>query len=151
MIEYWYNWNFIWFILYKFNLLNMTPALKLSIINSSLIGFYIAHNKNDFFFYITLFIPYPTQVRFKIPRIYHCIGDIIIHQLPMYYLLSVNKKDIDTSNCALNIIYPLSYWYFINYSRGINFDKIYNLDINKILLSGILIISGLGIRKHLLR
>lgn len=143
MIQYWSYWNFTWFILAKNNYLEFNNLLKCSIVFTSFIGGYIVY-------------VYPRKIKikllnYKIEPSYPImvLGDILIHQYPLYYIM---KNYInDTSNCGSLVVIPLGGWVATNYLLKSNFNRLYGINFKKITLSCFGIIGALGIYHHLIK
>tara|TARA_B100001173_G_C15819049_1_gene475372 strand:- start:208 stop:642 length:435 start_codon:yes stop_codon:yes gene_type:complete len=143
MIRYWSYWNFTWFLLAKYNMIEYSNLLKCSIVFTSCIGGYIV--------YI-----YPRRLRITylsyniLPPYYvMVIGDLIIHQYPLYYSLTNNV--IDNKICGGLVTLPLGGWVLTNYLLKSDFDKLYGINFKNLTLSCLGIIGAMGIYKHLIK
>jgi hypothetical protein len=147
MIEYWSNWNFVWFMLYRLNYIKFTPSLKLSIICTSILGAYISHFTEKFYIYVNINMPYLNRLRIEIPYHYRFIGDMVLHQYPLYYILTTNGEI--TKDCGAYIAIPTTIWMSLNLLRRVPLDDIYNVNMTKkMILPSILIWSCIGINHH---
>ena len=140
MIQYWSFWNFAGFLAYKYNYMDMNPALRTSIISVSAVGGFIT--------YI-----YPRKLVFnllgfkiKTPYYQMVIGDILLHQYPLYCL--INSDRITNDFCGMYIVYPFSFWYWMIHRLKFKKDRIYGIKMNNLILSCLSIASICGIKYH---
>ena len=119
MLHYWSVWNFIWFLLYKINILPLTYALKTSIIITSIIGAFITY-----IYPKKLIVNITNNIQFKPSYLLLVLSDIIFHQIP--FILTINKK-ISHNSCAIYIFIPLFFWRLYNYIYKFNVDKLYGI------------------------
>lgn len=148
MIEYWSNWNYIWFLFFKYKFIKMSPSLKISIIFTSLMGAFISHVPENFYIYTTMYTPYPMKLRLKVPYIYRIIGDLLLHQYPLYYMLT-QPHEI-TNSCGGKLFIYGSLWLLINKVRDIDLDSIYSYKIQRIMIPCFMLWSSFGIKHHIL-
>ena len=149
MIEYWTFWNYSWFLLYRFKLIPYTYALKTSIFITSMVGGYIAHIHPEEL-YLNFFIHGPRLQlwRVRILPWYRFFGDLLLHQYPLYYILT-NDLSIHNS-CGLRVMLPLIPWYIMNKRSKLPCEYIYSTKMNNILGMTSLVIGSLAIHYHLL-
>ncbi len=146
MIQFWSYWNFTWFLLAKNNYLENNNLLKCSIISTSIIGAYLVHI-------------YPRKVVIKLNKDYifkpsypvMVLGDLLIHQYPMYYLLNNSNFICNNDKCGALVILPIGTWILLNYKLNTKFDRLYGISFYKIALSFGTIVGALGLYKHLLK
>ena len=86
MLQYWTFWNMSWFLAYKSNLTKNVGPLRLSVLSTSLIGFYLTY-------------VYPRRIKFKFKgKSYELsyrnviIFDFVFHHVPLIYLLCIDDK-----------------------------------------------------------
>ena len=142
MIRYWTLWNFTWFTAYKLNLTNVVGPLRLSVLNTSLIGLYLTY-------------VYPKRIKLKIgKKIYELeykyvmIFDLIFHQLPFISLFFLDNNKSKRDICGLYAVLPAITWVSVNEIRKVNKDKIYGIKFNYLALAAIGITSVFGYLRH---
>lgn len=130
LFRYWSFWNFGWYLLSEFNIVELNTPLMLSILNTSIIG--------GFMTYV-----YPKRIVYeyknKLYRIKDTklkILDFLFHQIPFIRMI-YRKKNMTIS--GLYALFPVSLWlYYLQY-KNINKDKIYLINFEKLLYSSFLI------------
>jgi len=139
-LKYWTTWNLAWAVGEQLKLYPYTNSLHVSLITTSIMGAYTVYNRKK-------------QIKIKIgKKIFNLnnkqiiIGDILVHHLPLILAIK-NKKRTNIKGCGRNGIIPVLIWYlYINYFY--NTYKIYNRNINKLLLSAISIYLAEGLYFH---
>lgn len=148
MLEFWTTWNFAWFLLYRFHLLPFTNALKTSIITTSLVGGCITYfHPKELYIHIPYLVPGLRIMTIRLSYYARRIGDLIVHQYPMFYILTNEVQEQKT--CAINMFIPMIAWYYINMKRRVPLYSIYNMNLNNIIVSACMIASTMAIRHHI--
>ena len=96
MIKYWTTWNFVWFIGSKNGYFQINNALRISILTTSLLGGYMAY------IYPRKMILYIRDYRYNLPYPLLLTGDLIFHQLPLFYIL--HSENTENTCAATKII-----------------------------------------------
>lgn len=125
MLQYWTIWNFIWFLLYKLNILPLTYALKTSILMTSIIGAFVTY-----VYPRRLIIKISNNIQFIPSYSLLVLSDIFLHQLP--FILTVNKN-ITLNSCGIYIFIPLFFWRLYIHIFKFNINKIYGIKMNYII------------------
>tara|TARA_B100001769_G_C22112458_1_gene602291 strand:- start:3043 stop:3516 length:474 start_codon:yes stop_codon:yes gene_type:complete len=124
MLRYWSVWNFIWWAHHELNNEKFENPLKLSIVITSVIG------GSFIYIYPRAFTLRIIKYKYKIPYIPLIIGDLIIHQLPMYRMIKQNH----TSNvCGRYLLLPTLLNILISKVRKINKNEIYDINFNRVM------------------
>ena len=145
MIQLWSVWNFSWFLLGTKNIVPFNNSLKSSIFVTSILGGYMI--------YI-----YPRKIsikfgNYKIKPSYPCLiaGDLIIHQIPMVYVLYLGydkKPMITNESCGAGVLIPFSGWVLVNKLLGTNVDKIYGIKMKYLITSATILFAGQTLCHH---
>jgi len=125
MLRYWSAWNFIWWAHHELNHKKFENPLKISIVISSIIG------GSFIYIYPRKFTLRMLKYKFKVPYVPLIIGDLIIHQLPMYRMI---KQDHTSSLCGRHILLPTIVNILISNLRKINKDEIYDFNFNIVMI-----------------
>jgi hypothetical protein len=147
MFRYWTVWNFHWFLAEELGYCNLNGALRTSIINTSLVGAYMAYikprkiklifNKNSKKPYI-----------YNVPYYQIILGDLLFHQLPLIRLFF---KEKDLKICGLYSVLPVLTWFAANKIQNIEYDEIYGTKMLYLSFGSAFITTSLGIYHHFLK
>ena len=125
MLRYWSAWNFIWWLHHELHKKKFENPLKISIVISSIIG------GSFIYIYPRKFTFRIMKNKYKVPYIPLILGDLIIHQLPMYRMI---KQDHTSHICGRHILIPTIGNIIISNLRKINKDEIYDVNFNIVML-----------------
>jgi len=141
MLRYWTTWNFIWFLSNEINKRGFNYPLRTSVITTSILGGFFTH-----------IYPRKCKLRifsysWKISRPIHILGDVILHHLPLYRVLTYTYVPT-TSICGFYATAPSLIYIYYNKLRGIDCNKTYGVDFDIATLGCISCIFAQGIVYH---
>ena len=139
MIRYWSVWNFFWWLNQEYKGKKFEGPLKTSIFMCSTIGGFFMH------VYPRTFTPRLGSYEFKFPKWKLIIGDLLIHQFPLYRMIRQNY----TSNvCGIYLLLPALTNISITKLRPINADQIYGIKYKHVIISCLGVFSDYGMFSH---
>tara|TARA_B110000305_G_C18932153_1_gene400050 strand:- start:64 stop:504 length:441 start_codon:yes stop_codon:yes gene_type:complete len=144
MIQYWTTWNFIWYSGFKLKYYNLNASLKTSIITTALVGGYIVY------IYPRRMKWYINDKKYNIPYSLLMTGDFIFHQYPLIDII-INNYDYDNICITHNFLPPILWYNTAKYILNGKMDKLYGLNMNKLLIITSTIAGGLGLFHHLIK
>lgn len=141
LFRYWSFWNFNWYLCSELGLLPLNGPLKISIINTSILGALMT--------YI-----YPKKIILNIKEKNIIIKnnklkflDFIFHQIPLIRL-NCSSQILRSNICGLYCSIPLSLWIFYLNLLKIEKNKIYKIKFNYLLFASTSISCLIGILHH---
>ena len=140
MIQYWTTWNLIWFIGSKMNYFRVNNSLKTSLIMTSVIGG-------------SLVYIYPRRMtlqpiknkKYRLHFLQMMVADFVFHQIPLICTISTPNED---NSCGRNVIVPFAIWLNMHYMMKTPMNKLYGVNIIKLLGTGISMIGTGGLIYH---
>ena len=128
MLKYWSFWNFIWFLLYYFGFVQLTPSLKFTIVGCSVVGAFLTYiyPKN-------LIINY-NSIEYKIPYALLLISDFFLHHIPLIY--TIKHQSIKNSSPLYLLLVFLVWIMYLNYSK-VNINNLYGFKFKFLLYPAI--------------
>ena len=140
MIQYWSTWNLIWFLGSKMNYFKVNNSLKTSVIVTSILGgslVYIYPRK------MTL-RPF-ANIKYRLQYWQMITADFLFHHIPL--LCTINSPNDDDS-CGKYVIIPFVAWLNMNYIMKTQMNKLYGVNISRLLGSGITMLGTGGLIYH---
>ena len=143
LLKYYSTWNFCGWLLTEMNIIPVNKIKDNSILITSIIGGFICHI-------------YPAKIAYKynnkkkyLSYRYILAIDFLIHQIPMYRLLTRNDNNYSKINiCGGLLLIPTSlYLYYLNLKQ-LSIYKIYKIYDLYLISTGIGILSIIGFKKH---
>jgi hypothetical protein len=141
MLQYWTFWNYVWWSSYKNNMCELSPALRCSILTTSMIGGYMVY------IYPRKFIIRINDKKFLIPYIALICGDFYFHQYPLFDMIS-NYDCYTNNNCGGNVIVPFISWYSLLTISGVRKHKIYGINLHYLIGACGAITTLYGLKYH---
>jgi hypothetical protein len=123
MLQYWTTWNYIWWLSYKNNRCELSPALRSSIIATSIVGGYMVY------IYPRNFIFRINKTKYIIPYCILITGDFFFHQYPLLDIMS-NCEKYSYNTCAKSVVFPFATWYSLLSASGVRKHKIYGINLH---------------------
>lgn len=136
LIRYWTTWNMTWYLLSEFNQVSVSPSLKISVINTSILGFILTY-----IYPRKMIIAYRDKdkiVKKRIPYKMLIIFDFICHHLPM--LRTLSKKTKKKSSLYIGFV-VLFAWYARNKFYKVNLDRLYGVEFKKLMTISFIMIT----------
>jgi len=118
MLRYWSTWNFMCWLHHELHHRKFENPLKMSIIISSIIG------GSFIYLYPRKFTLRILNHKYKLPYAQLLLGDLIIHQLPMYRML---RQNYTSTICGRYLLPATIINILISNLRKINKDEIYDV------------------------
>lgn len=137
---YWTSYNFAGYVLYKLKYIPLNSALRTSFICTSLIGGYMVY------IYPQKMIARFGEKKIKVPYPLLMIGDFITHQLP---LIDTFYKENQIILCGGYLLPTMFYWYSMNKIYVKETKKIYGIPLERLMISVLGIIGGIGTYHHI--
>ena len=137
LLNYWSFWNYNWYLCYELGLVPLNGPLKMSIINTSLLGGFMTY------VYPKKIIVPEKQIVIKYKKLK--IVDFIFHQIPLIRLYFSSQI---SNICGLYCLCPVSIWLFYLHLIKINKNNIYKIKFNYLLYFSSIISSFVGISHH---
>lgn len=119
MLRYWSAWNFMWWLHHELHKQKFENPLKISIMISSIIG------GSFIYIYPRKFTLRIMKYKYKVPYISLILGDLLIHQLPMYRML---RQNYTSTICGRYLLPATIINILISNLRKINKDDIYDVN-----------------------
>ena len=153
ILKYYSTWNFCGWLLTEINVIPVNNICDCSIFITSIIGGFICH------IYPAKIAYMKNKKKYYLSYKYVLAIDMLVHQIPMYRLLTriyrnnnISNNISNTSNkiqiCGGFLLIPTSlYMYYLNYNN-LSIKKIYKINDLYIVVSGISILSLIGLKKH---
>lgn len=136
LTRYWTTWNMTWYLLSELNQVSVSPSLKISVINTSLLGFILTY-----IYPRKMIISYKNKnkiVKKKIPYKILILFDFICHHLPMLRTLSKPTK----KNSSLYVGFIILFlWFARNKIYKIDLDRLYGIQFKKLAIISFVVIS----------
>ena len=122
------------------NYFKTTNALKTSIIITSLLGGSLVY------IYPRKMIMQPIKnVKYKLSYWQMVFTDFVFHQIP---LISTINDTIDDDNCGRNVLIPFTIWLNVNFLMKTQMNRLYGIDILKLIGSALAILGTGGLIYH---
>ena len=122
------------------NYFKTTNALKTSIIITSLLG------GSFVYIYPRKMIMQPIKnVKYKLSYWQMVFTDFVFHQIP---LISTINDTIDDDNCGRNVLIPFTIWLNVNFLMKTQMNRLYGIDILKLIGSALAILGTGGLIYH---
>ena len=137
---YWTSYNFAGYILYKLKYIPLNSVLKTSFICTSLLGGYMVY------IYPQKMIARVGEKKINVPYPLLLIGDFITHQLP---LIDTFYKENQITLCGGYLLPTMFFWYSMNKIYVKETKKIYGIPLERLMISILGIIGGIGTYQHI--
>lgn len=139
LFKYWSFWNLNWYLSSELGLVPLNGPLKISIINTSLLGGFMTY------VYPKKIVVEEKNYKIIIKDKKLKVIDFICHQIPLirlYFHYQVSNK------CGLYCIAPISLWLLYLNMIKVEKDKIYKIKLKYLLYFSGIISSVVGILHH---
>ena len=85
------------------------------------------------------------NVKYKLSYWQMVFTDFVFHQIP---LISTINDTIDDDNCGRNVLIPFTIWLNVNFLMKTQMNRLYGIDISKLIGSALAILGTGGLIYH---